>query len=200
MNFEDTQNAFIVAADMWSARHRGRQFSMDPTNDCLFPKLERSSDLVSLLWYHTIGGESSVYLIKVSMELTSSRTEPEDGSKEKVTCPKRFFIPAIAHGSTDTRTIMDIAFEACGLKRFEHFLGPEWDVPWPGQDLVLGVNSAMDNAFLALLGCKHGAGPARMLTQHKVWFGQKKISKITMWTAEELACPYNLVFEIGDVN
>lgn len=124
---------------------------------------------------------------------------PEDGSKEKVTCPKYFIIPSVDASSTDTASIMDRAFTACGEVKGKHLYDEEWEVPFrKGRELVLGNNPFIDTAFLALLGCKHGAGPARMLTQHKAWFGQKKISKIKIWTTG--LSEYNLMFEIADVD
>lgn len=196
MNFEDPGTACIFVKDMWSARHKGERLGMDKEDDTLFPKLERCSDIAALHWYHTMGGKYPIHLSGTT-KLTS-RTGPENGSKANVTSPRYFVMPNIAHRTTNTRSLIERAYKACGITMEIFFAAPNKVAPWPGIDLVpRDDDSARNEAFLALLGSKHGAGPARMLAQHKAWFGQKKISRIQMWTDED--CAYNLLFEIADV-
>lgn len=58
MNFEKSEDAFVAAGAMQSARYKGeKDLGLDPKDDALFPKLEHCSDLVALLWYHAIGGK-----------------------------------------------------------------------------------------------------------------------------------------------
>ncbi|QDS72256.1 hypothetical protein FKW77_005976 [Venturia effusa] len=193
MNFQDPEKACIIVKDMWSARFKALRLGWNIKDDTLFPKLERSSDLTALLWYHTMGGVPDTFLLRGANELTSC-AEPEDGSKANTTCPKYFVMPCIAFGSTNTRAMIRRAYKVIGeVKRpLEH--GGEYWCPWPGFDVVLGEDSNMNEVFLALLGSKHGEVPARMLSQHKSWFGQKRIGRIKVWTAK--GCAYNLLFEV----
>jgi hypothetical protein len=140
---------------------------MGPKDDSLFQKLERMSDLMGLLWYHTAGG-------------------PDDGSKDNIVCPKYIIRVQIAPKSSDTRSIMDLVLKKLNQKKAD----------WPGIYYLADVPTTGE-AFNALLGTLHGAAVGFMLTQHKTWFGQKKISKITVWYRSKVN--YNMMFTTANV-
>jgi hypothetical protein len=117
---------------------------------------------------------------------------PEDGSSP-FKAPNWIVIPGISAAATDTRDAIDKAHE---------LEGKTLDV-WPGNTF-----STDTEAGNGLLGTAHGQGPSFFLSQHKAWFGQKKIDKITAWRrsfppsgppSNQDLVSYNLLFEIVDV-
>jgi hypothetical protein len=61
---------------------------------------------------------------------------------------------------------------------------------WPGVDFQPGKTPtktptpAAVEAFMALLGSAHGAGPAYLVIQYRAVFGKKRINKIKIWRSE----------------
>jgi len=84
-------------------------------------------------------------------------------------------IPGILEGSTDTQEVIQSACTKTG-----QVLGD-----WPGANFEMG-DEKTGEAFFALLGSAHGLGTGFMLTQHKAWFGNKKVDKITVWLSPGL--------------
>lgn len=135
------------------------------------PELQRWSDVFALTWYHLQGGL-------------------DDGSSKNVRLPRYIVIPSLIRYKTDTQ---EAVIQACKITNQK--LG---DMPG-GCEFEPDGETA--EGYLGMLGTAHIQRIGFMLTQHKAWFGNKRINKITAWIkpANTDNTIYNLLVSIADI-
>lgn len=135
------------------------------------PDLQRWSDVFALEWYHLQGGV-------------------DDGSSRNIATPRYIIIPSLVRYKTDTQ---EAVIRACLVTNQQ--LG---DMPGGCEFQPIGDTA---EGFFGMLGTAHLQGMGFMLAQHKAWFGNRRIEKITAWIKpkEDDNTNYNLLVTIADI-